>query len=224
MTTSAVTNNQSGTTGRLMRSGIVGLMLTWLLVATGETLYGELDGTTDLGEIADAAGRFGAGTLLQLAAAVLLAGAATGMMLLLRDRAPRLGLVGGWLTLAGAVGLGSFAQTHMLMLAMADASLDRVALNAFLAGPMAEGGGLWTIPIMFVLVLLPVGLLLLALGAASAGLSSRWPAALIIAHVVIHLGFSQIPVLEVGSHYILAVALAWLGWNILHHLGAKSPA
>jgi hypothetical protein len=225
MTTKLPDPDASGSTlGPLMTSGVVAFMLAWLLMATGEALYGDLDGAVDLNDIADASVRFGAGALLQLLAAVMLAGGTAAVMMLIIGRAPKLARAGGWLTLTGAVGLGAFAQTHMLFLAMAHSTPDRVALNAFLAGPMSEAGGLWAVAIIIVILVLPIGLILLALGTAAAGLTSRWPALLIVAHVIIHLGFDDNGIIEVGSHFVLAAALFWMGWSILSSLGTAYSA
>jgi hypothetical protein len=201
---------------RFMPSGIIALMAAWFLFATGEALYGDLDGTTDFGAIADASGRFAAGALLELAAAVLLAVGAAALMMLLRDAAPRLSVIGGWVTLAGAVGVAGFAQFHLMLLAMSDAALDRTAMNAFLVGSLEEVG-LWGIPVIFVLLAVPIGLLLLALGTARAGITSHVPAVLIGVYMVVHL--VGIPGIagdwtEVLSHYLLAGVLFWIGWRV----------
>lgn len=205
---------EAGSTGGpVFRSGLIGLMAAWALFATGEVLYGDLDGATDFAAIADASGRFAAGALLQLLAAVLLAGGVVALILSLRERAPRLALFGGWLGLVSAVGVAAFSQFHLVLLAMTDPALDRSALNSFLTGPL-QTGGLWGIPIIFVLVAVPVGFFLLALGTARAGLTSRLPAGLIVVHTVVHLGIPDDRV-EVASHYLLAVALAWIAISVL---------
>jgi hypothetical protein len=198
---------------RFMPSGIVAFMAAWFFFATGEALYGDLDGASDFGAIADASGRFAVGALLELAAAVLLAVGAAAMMMLLRDGAPRLSVIGGWVTLVGAVGVAGFAQFHLMLLAMTDAALDRNAMNAFLTGSL-EQIGLWGVPVFFVLLAVPIGLLLLAAGTARAGITSRLPAALIGVYMVAHL--LGIPGVagdwsEVLSHYLLAGVLFWIG-------------
>jgi hypothetical protein len=208
-----------------MRSGLVALMASWFFVATGEALYGTLDRAEDIGAIGAAATRFGAGALLQVVAAILLAVGVAALMAAVRPAAPRLSTVGGWIGLTGAVGVGAFAQFHLVLLAMTDASLDTAAINAFLNGPL-QTGGLWGIPILFVLAAVPLGLLLLALGAAHAGIVSRWPAILIGVYTVVHL--AGIPGVdgewsEVGSHYFLAVVLAWIGIAVLRTRSADHP-
>lgn len=201
--------------------GVIGLMSAWFLFAMGETLYGDLDGADSLAPIADASGRFAAGALLELLGAVMLVPGIVLLIGLTRQRAPMLSQVGGWLALAGTVGLGAFVQVHLLQLAMTDPALDRAALDGFMAGPLQEGG-LWTIPIALVLLPLPIGLLLLAAGAARAGITSRWPALLIGTYIVVHLGIAN-EWTEVGSHYLLAVVLLWIGLSILRHR-VQSPS
>jgi hypothetical protein len=202
-------------TSRLLyTAGAIGLMTTWFLFATGEALYGDLDQVQDLGLIADASGRFAAGALLELLAAIMLLPGVVVLMVMLRERAPRLSLVGGWLALTGAVGVGAFAQFHLLLLAMTDPTLDQVAMNEFASGTLSESAGLWGIPIMFVLVALPLGLLLLAVGLARAGITSAVPAWLIGVYVAVHLLIPN-EWTEVGSHYLLAATLAWIGVVVL---------
>jgi hypothetical protein len=101
-------------------SGLIGLATAWGFVAAGETLYGDLDGATDLAAIAAQGGRFSAGALLELIGAVLLAGGAAAAIIRLSATSPRLASLGGWITLASAASLGAFAMFHLVLLAMAD--------------------------------------------------------------------------------------------------------
>jgi hypothetical protein len=188
-------------------------MSAWLLFATGELLYWDLDQMTSLDAIEAAAGRFGTAALLELVAAVLLLPAIMTLVLLTRSHAPRLAAVGGTLAAIGAVGTGAFAQFHLVVLAMTDGGLDRGAMEVFLNTTLQEGGGLWTIPIMFVLLALPIGLLLLAVAGARSGITSRWSAWLIGAYLVLHLGVGGEWV-EVGAHFGLAAVLAWIGVGV----------
>jgi hypothetical protein len=204
--------------------GALGLMSAWLLFATGELLYGDLDAMTDPVAIAEASGRFATGALLQLAAAVLLAVGVVALIAVTRDRTPRLSHVGGLLGLAGAVGLGAWAQLHLVVHALATADLDTGAVSAVLNGPLQDFG-LWGIPIMFVLLPLPVGLILLTIGTARAGMSSRWVPYAIGFYVAFHLllpGGGDWT--QVISHYLLAGVLAWVGFDMLRHPGAQPPS
>lgn len=209
MTPTSTAPPPATTAAPLVTSGLVGLAACWFVFGTGELLYGALDGATDFAQIQAARGRFGLAALLQLLSAVLLAGGVAGLVRVLGRAAPRRTTVGAWLTMAGAVGVGAFAQFHLLLLAMSAPELDREGMNGFLTGPL-ESGGLWSVPIVLVLLAVPLGLLLLALAAAAAGMSSRWPAVLVAAHIVLHLAVPKPEWGEPASHYVLAVALLWL--------------
>jgi hypothetical protein len=197
--------------------GAIGLMTAWLLFATGELLYGELDAMTDPTAIADASGRFGAGALLQLAAAVMFAVAVVSLIGLTRDRTPRLSHAGGFLALLGVVGLGAWAQFHLVVLELTTADLDTAVVNDFLNGSLQDFG-LWGVPIMFVLLPLPIGLILLTVGTARAGISSRWVPYAIGFYLLFHLAlpgggdWSQ-----VASHFLLAAILAGVGVDVLRY-------
>jgi hypothetical protein len=206
---------------RPMLSGVIALSAAWFFFGTGKWLHVNLDTATDYAAIAAASGRFLTGAILQLIAGILLAVGVAALMITSRDAAPKLTAVGGWIAMIGAVGTGGFAQFNLLQVAMADPSLDRTAFNDFLVGPLAEVG-VWGVPIMLVLFAVPVGLFLLALGTARAGITSYWPAWLIIAYVVIHLGVGS----TVVSHYLLGAVLAWIGISVLRsqHDGAASTS
>jgi hypothetical protein len=197
--------------------GAIGLMTAWLLFATGELLYGELDAMTEPAAIAAASGRFGAGALLQLAAAVMLAIAVVTLIGLTRDRTPRLSHAGGFLALLGVVGVGAWAQFHLVVLELSTAGLDTAVVSEFLNGSLQDFG-LWGIPIMFVLLPLPIGLILLTIATSRTGISSRWVPYAIGFYLLFHLAlpgggeWSQ-----VASHYLLAATLAWVGVDVLRY-------
>jgi hypothetical protein len=200
--------------------GAFALMSAYFLFATGELLYGDLDAMTDPVAIAEASGRFATGAVLQFIAAVMLAVGVVALIAVTRDRTPRLSHVGGFLGLASAVGLGAWAQLHLVVLALSTADLDMGAVSAVLNGPLQDFG-LWGIPIMFVLLPLPIGLILLTLGSARAGITSRWVPYAIGFYVVFHLAFAPGEWLPVVAHYLMAGILAWAGVDVLRHSGAQ---
>jgi hypothetical protein len=197
--------------------GALALMSAWFLFATGELLYGDLDAMTDPIAIAEASGRFATGAVLQFAAAIMLAVGLVALIAVTRDRTPRLSHAGGFLALAGAVGLGAWAQLHLIVLALSTADLDMGAVTAVLNGPLQDFG-LWGIPIMFVLLPLPIGLILLTVGTARAGITNRWAPYAIGFYVAFHLflpGGGDWT--QVISHYLLAAILAWVAFDVLRH-------
>jgi hypothetical protein len=202
--------------------GAFALMSAWFLFATGELLYGDLDAMTDPIAIAEASGRFATGAMLQFIAAVMLAAGVVALIAVTRDRAPRLSHVGGFLALAGAVGLGAWAQLHLVVHALSTADLDMGAVSAVLNGPLQDFG-LWGIPIMFVLLPLPIALILLTIGTARAGITSRWVPYAIGLYVAFHLvlpGGNDWT--QVIAHYMFAAILAWVGVGVLRYRGPQS--
>jgi hypothetical protein len=191
-------------------SGVLAFMASWFFFGAGKWLHVNLDVAKDYSAIAAASGRFLTGAIFQLVAAILLAVGVAAVMMALRDAAPKLSAVGGWIAMIGAIGAAGFAQFNLMQLVMADPSLDRAALNDVLNGPLADFGA-WGIPIMFVLFAVPVGLFLLALGIARAGIAPSWPAWLIAVYVVIHLGIGS----SIISHFLLGGALVWMGLSLL---------
>jgi hypothetical protein len=74
--------------------------------------------------------------------------------------------------------------------------------------------GAWGIPILWILLLLPIGLALLAIAAARSRLVPWWPLTLILGSTVLHLAGID-GTTEIASHWILAAGLAWLGLALL---------
>lgn len=213
--TSTATAADRVAVGRTSPLALYGLALAWVLFTVGEGLYGELDSLDDLGQIASAGGRFQTAALLELAAALLLIAGIVEMARHIRPDAPRLAGIGRWLALAGTVGLGAFVEVHLLVSDMTSPDLDREAISEFLTGPMAEGG-IWSVPIVLVLIALPLGLLLLAIGLTKSDLIPSWPVWLIGLHIIVHLGIDG-PLVEVGSHALLAIALIAISGYLLAH-------
>lgn len=214
MTSTSIAPDRA-TVDRASPFALYGLALAWVLFTVGEGLYGELDSLDNLEEIASAAGRFQTAALLELAAALLLIAGIVHMARCIRPDAPRLAGIGRWLALAGTVGLGAFVEVHLLVFDMTAPGLDREAISGFLTGPMAQGG-IWSVPIVLVLIALPLGLLLLAIGLTRSDIIPAWPAWLIGLHIVVHLGIDH-PLVEVGSHAILAIALIAISGYLLAH-------
>jgi len=211
----------SGAAVHPFTSGLIAFALAWAFVAAGETLYGDLDGATDLAAIAADGGRFGAGALLELLAAALLAAGSAGVLIALRAASPRLATIGAWMTFVSAACLGAFAMFHLFLLGMANDVANRVGLNGFLLGPLSSEPGLWGVPILWILLGCPVGLLLLATAAARSRMAPWWPALLIVVSVVLHLGgFSGAT--EIISHGILAASLAWLAIALMRPFAATA--
>ena len=209
------TTPESTTVDRTSPLALYSLALAWVLFTVGEGLYGELDSLDNLDGIASATTRFQTAALLELAAALLLIAGIVQMARHIRPDARRLAGIGRWLALAGTVGLGAFVEVHLLVFDMTAPGLDREAISGFLTGPMAQGG-LWAVPIVLVLIALPLGLLLLAIGLSRSDIIPAWPAWLIGLHIVVHLGIDH-PLVEVGSHAILAIALIAISGYLLAH-------
>lgn len=195
----------------------VSLMVGWLPFAIGEALYGSLDAMDDLSAIAANSTRFGLAAALEFVTALAMIPAVVGMMYLLARRRPMLGAVGGVISLAGVVALGAFVELHLLALEMSAPDLDRAAMTEF-AATRLDGFGPFAVPILLVL-LMPLGLLLLAIGLKRDNLVTLWAPLLIGVHILIHFGV-ETELGEAGSHFVLAVALALIGWRV-HRMPAS---
>lgn len=194
-----------------------GLMIGWLPFAIGEALYGSLDAMDDLSAIAANSTRFGLAATLQFITALAMIPAVIGMMRLVARRRPVLGAVGGAVSLAGVIALGAFVELHLLALEMSAPGLDRAAMTEFVATRL-DGFGPFAVPILLVL-LMPLGLLLLAIGLNRAKLVTLWAPLLVGVHILIHFGV-ETELGEAGSHLVLAVALALVGWRV-HRMPAS---
>lgn len=190
---------------------VAGLMVGWLPFAVGEALYGNLDAMDDLSAIAANSTRFGFAATLEFITALAMIPAIIGMMYLLARRRPVLGAVGGVISLAGVVALGAFVELHLLALEMSAPGLDQAAMTEFIATRL-DGFGAFAVPLLLVLVM-PLGLLLLAIGLKRAKLVTLWAPILVGVHILIHFGV-ETELGEAGSHFVLAAALALIGWRV----------
>lgn len=208
---------EAGGSPGLKLATAVGLMVGWLPFAIGEALYGNLDAMDDLSAIAANSTRFGLAAALEFVTALAMIPAVIGMMRLLARRRPVLGALGGVISLAGVVALGAFVELHLLALEMSAPGLDRTAMTEF-AATRLSGFGPFAVPVLLVL-LMPLGLLLLAVGLKRAKVVSLWAPLLVGVHILIHFGV-ETELGEAGSHFVLAAALALIGWRV-HRMPAS---
>ena len=208
---------KGGSTPGLKLITAVGLMVGWLPFAIGEALFGSLDAMNDLSAIAANSTRFRVAAALEFVTALPMIPAVIGLMHLLARRKPVLGAVGGVISLAGVVALGAFVELHLLALEMSTPGLNRAAMSEFAAHRL-DGFGPFAVPILLVL-LMPLGLLLLAIGLKRANLVPLWAPLLVGVHILIHFGV-ETELGEAGSHFVLAVALALIGWRV-HRMSAS---
>jgi hypothetical protein len=200
----------------------VSLVVGWFPIAIGEALYGTLDDFTQLELVAASPGRMIGGGLVQFLGAVVLIPAILGMVYLARSRARLLTRIGGVLAIGLPVGLGGFAQLHLVAREFARPGLDRAAMTEFVAG-FNEVGGAWGVPVMVVLIGMTLGLPLLALALRRARVISVLPVVLIIAHAPMHL-FMDLSWAEVASHVVLAAGVALIGLRVLRMTDAEWSA
>lgn len=196
----------------LRRIAGASLIVGWFPVAISEILYDTMDDFRLLGQIAANTGRMTAGALIQLFGAFVLVLAVLAMVHLAHARAPVLTALGGTLSLAGAVGLGAFSQLHLLVAELADPSLDREAMSAFVQ--RFEDFGAWSVPTLFVLLGMTIGLPLLVVAVRRTRLISLLPVAFVVAHVPVHFA-SPAQWAETLAHLLLAGGLALVGLRVL---------
>lgn len=153
--------------------------------------------------------RFVAATLVALLSLILLVPALLGLVHMLRDRAPRLALVGGGLGLAGVMPVAVQIALGLVEWQMVTAGAERTQMVALLNRIEFSAG---FVPILFAAALPALGLCVLGAGLWRTRLTPRWIAVLLGAGAVaLDLGF-ELPSLGVR---ILAAALSLLAFAYL---------
>jgi len=168
---------------------------------------------SDLGEqvasVAAHPDRFIVANLIALVSLVLLVPALLGLVHMLRERAPRLALVGGGLALAGAMPVAVQIALGLVEWQMVKGGAERGPMVALLHRIEFSPG---FVPILLASALPALGICVLGAGLWRTRLAPRWVAGLLgLGGVVLDLGF-ELPSLFVR---ILAAALSLLAFAYL---------
>jgi hypothetical protein len=164
-----------------------------------------------LADATGATGRVYAGTLLALAALVLMVGAVIGLAHLLRERRPGLAVVGGALGLTGIVAIA--AAFGALGIVLAEATGDEVTSGGRLVDDVMNRA----LPAFILGMLLNVGLVVLAIGLYKSRVVATWSAvALGVAAVVLAVAnpLGAKPVI-LAAEVVLLAGLGSIGWMIM---------
>lgn len=169
---------------------VVGLGCSWVALALGETVIGELDALDSASELAANSGRVVAAGLLHVLSGVLLTFGVMGLAERMREST--FVRVSALLCGVLATCLGAFGMLHLLALEMDDSSLANT-----------QGFGAWGVPIIVVALLGAFLLVLLMASLARLGVVPWWAVGVAFAGAALHLvgGF------EVGSHWLIAVGM-----------------
>ncbi len=173
------------------------------------------DGAAQLAVINAHPARYYAFTIFTWAGIALLVPALIGLMQMTRDRAARLGNVGGCLALFGTLIAAGDAASQLVVWQMAAPQADRSEMAAVLHRyDQALGSSLvFTIGGLSFLA----GILLLSIALRRARAVPTWVAVGMPLGALLNIaGFSaaSVPVLIISSVVLLA-SLGWLGWRIL---------
>jgi hypothetical protein len=164
--------------------------------------------------VAASPGRFIAANLIALGSLVLLIPALLGLVHVLRDRRPRLALVGGGLALAGVMPVAIQIALGFVEWQMVAPGADRREMVALLDRIEFSTG---FVPILIAAALPAIGLSVLAYGLARTRLTPPWVAVLIAAGAIgLDVGF-EIPSLAVrmGAAALTLAAFGWLATAVL---------
>jgi hypothetical protein len=202
------------------RATAVVLGLSWVPLALGETLLGDLDALPDVATVAGGSGRIATAGLLHIVSAVLLGYAAVGLLARLRGHV--LGRIPATLLLVVAPCLGAFGMLHLLALETTATGLDPAAMDAFL-DRLSAAPGWWSIPVAVVALLgLPL-LALTCLALARTGAVRWWGPVLVAAAAVGHFaGVSGVT--EVASHWTAAAGLALVAIDLIREPARRAQA
>jgi hypothetical protein len=192
------------------RTLAVTLGLSWVPLALGETLLGDLDALDDVHAIAAGSAAIATAGLLHCLSGILLAFAGAG--LLARMRKGVAGRVVAGLVLVVAVCLGAFGMLHLLALETAGPDLEPSAMNAFLQR-LSEAPGWWSVPVGFVALLgLPV-LAATCLWLGRAGAVRWWGPGAVTAAAVAHFALGS-GTAEIVSLWVAAAGLLLVGVDL----------
>ncbi|MGI8579974.1 MAG: hypothetical protein ACR2K9_05445 [Solirubrobacteraceae bacterium] len=173
--------------------------------------------------VATAPTRFVIANLIALFSLILLIPAVLGLVHALRDRKPRLALIGGGFALAGIMPVAVQIALGLVEWKMVSAGADRHEMVALLDRIEFSTG---FVPILLAAVMPAVGLSVLAFGLARTRLAPAWVAVCVaLGALGLDAGF-EIPSLAVriGSAVLTVAAFAWLGRAVLRADGHWSPA
>lgn len=171
----------------------IGLGGSWIALALGETVIGELDALESSATLAASSGRVVTAGLLHVLAGVLLTYGLVG----LANRVQQSTLMKISVLLTGllATCLGAFGMLHLLALEMDDATLEKT-----------QGFGAWGVPVLVVALLGAFVLVLLLASLARLGAVPWWTVGLTFAGAVLHL-FGGSGLTEVAAHWLIAAGM-----------------
>lgn len=192
------------------RTLAVTLGLSWIPLALGETLLGDLDALDDVHAMAAGSAAIATAGLLHCLSGILLAFAGAG--LLARMRTGVAGRVLAGLVLVVAVCLGAFGMLHLLALETVGPDLEPSAMNAFLQR-LSDAPGWWSVPVGFVALLgLPV-LAATCLWLGRAGAVRWWGPGAVTAAAVGHFALGT-GTTEIVSLWVAAAGLLLVGVDL----------
>ncbi|MFD9417236.1 DUF4386 family protein [Streptomyces goshikiensis] len=167
--------------------------------------------------------RFYVAHTLFFLSAVLFVPAVVGLARLVHPTHPRASFWGCVLSLMGFVGYGALdGIDYMTWVAgKDDTGLDPVAMQAFIDEALHTRAVL--IPVLLVFTLLPIGLIVLAVGVHRAGIAPEWLAALMALGMVGVAATLQYPVLLVISALALLAGFGTVGVKLLRAPSASRP-
>jgi len=193
----------------LLAAPLVALVARLLSTPWYQDESDHLDASRYLTAVADAATRNDIGAGLTFVSAILFAGAAVVLTGIVRERSPRLGMIGGSLTVIGAFGLASVGVGSMTFgqIARADERDTMVSLMSQLYDSAQIG-----LVFFVAMVLGAIGAVVLAIGLYRSQVVSRVAAVLTgfgIAAVFISAS-GPVKSVIVGSAVVATVALGWI--------------
>jgi hypothetical protein len=199
------------------RAGVIAFGMAWAVMATAETLLGDLDALDDVAVIAAHSGQIAAAGLLHVLAGALLVWGLAAVAGLAWHTVP--GRIGWVVTAVTAPGLGAFGMLHLLAVETAAPGLDAAAMQQFLVERLSEAPGAWAVPMLVVAFFGAFALTALVAGLARSGVASWGATALLAAGAVVHLVGGGVDLLEVAGNWGTAVGLAWAAVDVWRTAG-----
>jgi hypothetical protein len=193
----------------LQRIAAVALGTAWAVMATAETIIGDLDSLDDLAAMTAGSSTIAAAGLLHLLAAALLGVALAGLVpVMWAGRRSVVGRTGWSVALAAVPCLGAFGMLHLLAVETTADGLDPGAMEEFLIERLTDSAGPWAVPVLIMALLLPWALVLLAGGLTRLGVASWIAAALVALGALLHAFDPGDSWIEFAGHWVIAAGLA----------------
>jgi hypothetical protein len=173
------------------------------------------DEAAQLAVIAHHPARYYAFTILTLAGIMLLVPALLGLMQMTRDRAPRLGNLGGTLAITGTLIATGDAASQLVVWQMAARDADRAQMAGLLRRFDETLGSSLVFSVGGLAFL--IGILVLSIGLRRARAVPAWVAIGIPVGALLNIvGFTSASVgVLIVSSVVLLATLGWVGWRVL---------